>query len=357
MTYYIVLAILVALALPVGKRTRNVRAAFAVLLLLALGGLRDEVGTDWLAYKDVFDAVTIGEPFSTFREENGFLTLVQSVVSMGGGYAAFIFVTFALAFGTKVWAVRLFGVNLNAALVVYFSAIFLIYDLNGLRQGLALGFVMLAGWAAYRGYIFRFVAAMAAAASMHMISLIALPLWVLTKRWLFLEDPRKRVALLLAGCVCCYVAADWIANSDLSTYLALVNLVDRYDHYVDQFDTAFNPLGPGSLQRILVALVIALMIDAVNAPARLKAFLYNTHAAALLIFFLFSFNIEFMARLSFYFKCLDLVTLSLIYGAQPTLRSRRLFMAFLATLCFAQLFQILSIPEGGLVPYNLVFGR
>lgn len=357
MIYYLVLAVLVALALPASARTRSARAALAVLLLLGLGGLRDEVGTDWFAYKELFDSVGMGESFSTFREENGFLALVQSVGNLGGDFPTFVFVTFALALGTKAWAVRLFGVNLNAALLIYFSAIFLIYDVNGLRQGLALGFVMLAGWAAYEGHALRFVAAMAAAASMHMFALAALPIWVLTKRWLFLADRPQRVALLLASCVGCYAAAGTIANSDISGYLALVNLVDRYDYYVDQFDTSFNPLGPGSLQRILVALVIAVMIDAVKVPERLKAFLYNTHAAALLIYFLFSFNVEFMARLSFYFKCLDLVTLSLILSAQPTLRSRWLFMAFLATLCAAQVFQILSIPDGGLLPYQLVLGR
>jgi hypothetical protein len=357
MIYYLVLATLVVLALPLGKKTSKARALVAVLLLLGLGGLRYEVGTDWFAYLGVFDSVANGESFSTFREENGFLALAHIVSALGGGFSALVFVTFVVALGTKVWAVRLFGVNLNAALLLYFPAIFLIYDLNGLRQGLALGFVMLAGWAAYQAHILRFVVAMTAAASMHMIALLALPIWGFTKRGMFLEDRRLRVALLYGGCVVCYMTAGWIENLDLSSYLTLINLGDRYDYYVLHFDTKFNLFGPGALQRIIVALVIALMIDSVVAPARLKAFLFNAHAAALLMYFLFSFNIEFMARLSFYFKCLDLVTLSLIYGAQPTLARRLLFMGFLAALCFAQLFQILSLPEGGLLPYNLLMSR
>lgn len=357
MIYYVVMAILVALALPVSKSTRNARVAFAVLLLVGLGGLRHEVGTDWFAYEMLFESIHLGAPFSTFREENGFLALAQIVDTLGGGFPTFVFMAFALALGTKIWAVRLFGANLNVALLVYFSAICLIYDVNGLRQGLAMGFVMLAGWAAYRGQIVPFLSAIAAAASMHMFALITLPIWVFTKRWLFLNDRLKRATLLLGGCIGCYAAAGWIGNSDLSSSLALLNLVDRYDYYVDQFDTTFNPLGYGSVQRILVALVIALTIDAVKAPTRLKAFLYNTHATALFIYFLLSFNMELMARLSFYYKCMDIVTLSLIFGAQSTLVSRWLFIAFLSTLCFAQIFQILSIPDGGLQPYNLVLLR
>lgn len=354
MIYYVVLVILVSLALPIGKRTSDARAALAGLLLLSFGGLRYEVGTDWFTYKMLFDSINMGEPFSNFREENGFLALAQSVTTLGGGFQAFVFMAFAVALGAKIWAVRLFGANLNTALLVYFSAIFLIYDVNGLRQGLAMGFVMLAGWAAYRGQILPFLSAMAVAASMHMFALIALPIWLFTKRWLFLNDRLQRVTLLLVGCISCYAASGWIANSDLSSGLALFNLVDRYDYYLEHFDTTFNPLGPGSLQRILVALLIALMIDAVKAPGRLKAFLYNTHSAALFMYFLLSFNVELMARLSFYYKCMDIVTLSLIFGAQSSLLSRWLFIAFLTALCFAQMLQILSIPDGGLQPYNLV---
>jgi hypothetical protein len=356
MIYYVVLGILVLLALPIKNRTRGLRVGVGVLMILVLGGLRFEVGTDWFAYKELFDAITLGEPFSTFREENGFLTLALSVSSIGGGYAVFVLATFALALATKVWAIERFGVDVNAALITYFSAIFLIYDINGLRQGLALGFVMLAAWAAYRGMIWRFAFGMLAALSMHMIALVALPLWTFTRRWFYLKDRHNRIALLFAACLVCYATAGWLASSDLSNYLALVNLADRYDHYVDEFDTAFNPLGPGSIQRLVVATVIAVMIDAVQAPARLKTFLYNVHAASLLVYFLFSFNIEFMARLSFYFKCLDIVTLSLIFGAQTTLRARFFFLAFLSALCFAQLFQILSIPDGGLIPYKMLLG-
>jgi hypothetical protein len=355
--YYFVLATLVVLALPVSRSTSNARAAIAVALVLVVGGLRHEVGTDWFTYQAIFNSVTMDEAFSNFREEPGFLALLLSVSILGGGFPSVVLVIFAIALGTKIWALRLFGADLNAALLVYLSAIFLIYDMNGLRQGLALGFVMLAAWAAYKRRILPFITAMAAAASMHMFALIALPVWVMSKRWLFLDDRLMRLALLVMGCAGCYALSFWMPSSGLSSTMTSLNLGDRYNHFVENFTTIFDPLGPGSLQRILVAMIIASMLDTVKVPYRLKALLYNTHVTSLFIYFLFSFNMEFMARLSFYFKCMDIVTLSLIFGAQRNFRGRCVFLSFLTILCLGQMFQILSIPNGGLLPYSFNLDR
>ena len=106
-----------------------------------------------------------------------------------------------------------------------------------------------------------------------------------------------------------------------------------------------------------MALVVVFTIDSIAGPQRLKALLYNAHAVALLTYFLFSFNVEFMARISFYFKCLDLVTLPLILAAQVSPGRRLLFLAFLGSLAAAQVYQILSIPDGGLLPYRNLWWR
>jgi EpsG family len=357
MIYFLTLLLLAALAMPPDNGTRPARVTVALLVLLLLGGLRDQVGTDWDAYMDVFDAVGAGESFSALREENGFLSLVWALHALGGGFGLFVFLLFALSLGIKAFAARLYGVELNAALLIYFSAIFLIYDVNGLRQGLAMGLVLVASWAAYQGHALRFAGTMSLAVSVHMIALVALPMYGMTKTLLFVQNQWARAGLLLVGCVLCYFGAGVVSSSTLSNYLEVVNLVDRYDYYLEQFDTAFNPLGPGSLQRILVALVVVFTIDSIATPRRLKVFLYNAHALALLSYFLFSFNVEFMARISFYYKCLDLVTLPLILTAQPSLTRRLLFLAFLASLTSAQVYQVLSIPDGGLLPYRSLWWR
>lgn len=349
--YFFLLALLCALALPSDSSSRGVREWFAIVLVLLFGGLRFEVGTDWLAYKDVFEAVARGEPFNTFREENGFLAVVWASTKIGG-HAAHVFLLFALTLAVKIYAFKLYRIEMNAALLIYFSAILLIYDVNGIRQGMALGFVLLAGWAAYRRRLVYFACSMALAASVHMISLVALPVYAMTRNLLYLRVPHERAALLVAGCVACYLASDAISTSVLPGYLEIFNLLDRYDHYIEEFSGAFNPLGPGSIQRILVAMVIVFSIDGIRGPRRLKALLFNAHAASLFTYFLLSFNLEFMARVSFYFKCFDLVTLSLILAAQRTAETRLLFFGFIAVLAGAQMFQILSIPDGGLIPYR-----
>jgi hypothetical protein len=353
MIYYVVLAALVCLAIPSGEASRPVREVLGVVLLILFGGLRYEVGTDWFVYRSIFDAVASGEPFDSFKEENGFLVLVAFAASFGEHWM-FILCLFVLTLAVKVIAVKLFSIELNVALVVYFAAICLIYDVNGLRQGLAIGLILLAGWAAYRGFAFRFAIAMTLAGSVHAVALVALPLYAMTKRLLFLPNRWGRLVLLLGGCVLCYLGANAIATSSLPNYLEAINQLDRYNHYVDHFSNRFDPFGPGALQRIAVALVVIYYIDAAMVPQRLKALLYNAHAAALLSYFLLSFNLEFMARISFYYKSFDLITLPLILAVQRSAQGRLLFIAFIAIVAFGQVFQILGIPDGGLLPYRSV---
>jgi hypothetical protein len=357
MIYYLVLLLLILFALPSSSVPTSARVGAALVLLLAFGGLRHEVGADWFAYASVFEAVGSGSPFSELREENGYLSLNYLVATLGGGFGLFTFSAFALALSTKVYAVKKFGADVNVALFLYFSAILLIYDLNGLRQGLAMGFVMLAGLFAYQKRPLPFIGWMAAAASMHMVALTALPLYWMGNRFFYLQNPRHRFALLIAAGFGCFALGEVIASSSLSSYLALFNLLDRYDAYMDIFDAKFDPLGPGSIQRLVLMTVIAFTIDKAAASDRLKALLFNCHAAAFLLYFLLHFNMEFMARVSFFYKCFDLVTLPLILYGIKRFDRRLLFLAFLAGLAALQAFQILSIPDGNLIPYtNLASG-
>ena len=168
MIYYVIAALLLgATALPRGD-VRWAMGWLAIALLIALGGLRYEVGTDWESYLDLFNLVAQGESFSDLREENGFLVMVKGAQFFLLSYPGFVFALFALSFSLKLYAIFKFRADVLVSLIVYFFSAFLIYDFNGLRQGLALGFVMCAGWFAVQSRPFAFLGTMALAASTHM---------------------------------------------------------------------------------------------------------------------------------------------------------------------------------------------
>ncbi len=353
MIYYTVAALLLcAAALPQGP-ARLAAACYAAIFLFAFGGLRFEVGTDWDSYLDVFEAVAQGESFADMREEAGFLGLVFVFQLFSKSYPAFIFSLFVLSLSVKLYAIFRFKADIVVALIVYFCSVFLIYDVNGLRQGLALGFALCAGWYAVKSRVYSFIIAMALAISVHTVALVALPIyWLANVNWFNRQRIRLRCGIA-AGAVVFSYALSWIlASTDISVYLELVNLTSRYNHYVDNFDTKFSPLGLGSLQRIFVLGVALIMQNRLACPRRVSALLVNTYVVATCIFFALSFNIEFMARVSFYYKIFDIILIAMISKTVKSQVENALFITLLGMLLFGSISQILSIPDGGLLPYK-----
>lgn len=353
MIYYTVAALLLcAAALPRGP-ARLAAARYAGILLLAFGGLRFEVGTDWDSYLDVFEAVGQGENFNDLREEAGFLTLVVIFQFFSKSYPAFVFSVFVLSFSVKLYAICRFKADIVVALIIYFCSVFLIYDVNGLRQGLALGFVLCAGWYAVQSRIYSFIVSMALAISVHTVALVALPIYWLAKvNWFNRQSIHLQYGIAAGMVIFAYALSLLLVSTDISAYLDFVNLTSRYNHYVDNFDTKFSPLGLGSLQRIFVLGVALYMQNRLACPLRITALLVNTYLVATFIFFALSFNIEFMARVSFYYKVFDIILIAMISTTAKSRAENALFITLLGVLLFGSIFQLLSIPDGGLSPYK-----
>jgi EpsG family len=356
MIYYLTAAMLLGAAVLPRSDVRWAMGWLAIALVLALGGLRFEVGTDWDSYREVFNQVAQGESFSDLREENGFLSLASGFQFLSTSYPGFIFALFALSFSLKLYAIFRFRADVVVSLIVYFYSALLIYDVNGLRQGLALGFVMCAGWFAVQSRPLAYLGAMLLAASMHTVALVALPVyWMANVSWINRKPVRFQYVVVGSAMVFGYALSRGLAQTEVSTYLELINLAGRYYHYIDNFEQAFSPFGLGSLQRIFILGLAIWAQRRLVAPERVTCLLVNTYITATFIFFVLSFNIEFMARVSFYYKIFDIILISLIFKSLKTPLEICAFLGFLATLLFGSIYQLLSIPEGGLVPYRFQF--
>ena len=356
MIYYVIATLLLGAAALPQSNVRRALGWIAIALLIALGGLRFEVGTDWESYLDLFNLVGQGESFSDLREENGFLILVRGSQFFSFSYQGFVFALFLLAFTLKLYAIFKFRADVLVSLIVYFYSAFLIYDVNGLRQGLALGFVMCAGWFAVQSRPVAFLGAMALAGSMHTVALVALPVYLMANlSWLSRKRLRVQYVTVAALMSFGYALSRALAQTDASVYLDLINLAGRYYHYIDNFEQTFSPAGLGSLQRIFILGLALYMQRRLVAPQRTALLLVNTYIAATFIFYVLSFNIEFMARVSFYYKIFDIILISIMFRSLKTRLEITAFFALLATLLFGSLYQLLSIPEGGLLPYRFRF--
>ena len=353
MIYFIIAGLLLcAAAVPRGE-ARSAAAWLAVLVLVAIGGLRLEVGTDWDAYHEVFNMIAQGESFSDLREESGFLSLIVIFQLFSNNYLLFVFTLFVLSFALKLYAIDRFHADIIVSLIVYFSSAFLIYDVNGLRQGLALGFVLCAGWFSVQSRIIPFLIAMALAISVHAVALVALPIyWMANFCWFNRQPLHRQYFVAAAAMFLGYALSLVLASTDATVYLDLINLTSRYNHYVDNFEKVFSPLGLGSLQRIFVLALALYMQDKLRCSQRTAALLVNTYVVASFIFFVLSFNIEFMARVSFYYKIFDVILISIIFKSLKSPAENASFVIILGAVLFGSIYQILSIPDGGLLPYK-----
>ena len=185
---------------------------------------------------------------------------------------------------------------------------------------------------------------------------MALPVyWMANVSWLSRKPLHLQYVMVGSTMVFGYALSRTLAQTDVSVYLELINLTGRYYHYIDNFEQTFSPFGLGSLQRMFILGLALYMQSRLVAPRRAALLLVNTYIAATFIFFVLSFNIEFMARVSFYYKIFDIILMSVMFRSLKNPLEKVAFVCLLATLLFGSIYQLLSIPDGGLLPYRFQF--
>ena len=358
MIYYLLAGMFLSFAIIPRQHFRLAATALTVVAICVFGGLRFGVGTDWSSYEQVFELVGRGDSFSEFREETGFLLLTLAFNFISNNYSVFIFGLFVISYSIKLYAVVKFKADIIVSTIIYFVTIFLIYDVNGLRQGLAMGFVLCAGYFAVQQRLFLYLIAISLAVSVHMVALVALPIyWMTNSTWLT-RRPLAAQYFVTAVLIALGLAiSKVIGGTDAAVYLEIFNLATRYTHYIDNFQKEFSILGLGSMQRLFIIGMILYMRETFDCTDRTKALLINCYVMSTFLFFVLSFNLEFMARVSFYYKAFEIITLSIVFKSLKRPLPRIAFWLFLFLLTFGAIYQLLSAPDGGLLPYKSVLLR
>jgi EpsG family len=184
MTLYWLLFLFPAMVaiLNVQADLRQAKAAIpwtiAWLTLVAVIGLRFEVGGDWGNYLNNLDTV-IG-PFSEvfFRGDVGYEILSWIGVEVGGGIY-FVNIACAIMFSTGLVAFARSQPRPWVALVVAIPYLVIVVAMGYTRQGAAIGLMMLGLNALARRRTFMFVFLMLIAAAMHKSAIVMLPLAIL----------------------------------------------------------------------------------------------------------------------------------------------------------------------------------
>lgn len=136
-----------------GLLPKNKRFEYFVLsIFVFIAGFRYETGVDWAGYSDYYDEiVALDEAFNKDNFKNIFVTLdvgyalLNSIVKMFNGGIQTIFFVVSLLSSILLWKnLRRYTEYVITGMLIYYSFYFFIFDMSGLRQGLAIQIIIFA---------------------------------------------------------------------------------------------------------------------------------------------------------------------------------------------------------------------
>ncbi len=320
--------------------------------VVMFGGARYQVGADWDAYLHFYEETSlVFDPLIFTREY-----LFKSLVYIAGGvlgldYCFFVLIIFTVAFGLKAWVIYKTSPSVPLAILIYYGTVFLYFDINGIRQGLALGFTMLAIFALLRKCPVGFYCCAAVAVLVHTSALVFLPLHILSK--IRLKPVSVGVILVSAYLVRSHFSAMLERVGLLNSLLSVEELL-RYNHYAadTHYGRMIGLLDLAMLQRVVVLLAFLCFYSKIKAADEYKRILLNAYFVSVLVFVLFSSAQEMAARLSFYYKVVDIIVLPMLVASVGGFFSRIVTISIVVFLVCLLMSRILAIPDNYLEPYQ-----
>ncbi len=319
----------------------------AVVLLLFIGMFRHiSVGTDTYMYFSLFKYPE--------KIEVGYIALVNILKRLGSNFTVFLSVVFFTALCCKLIYFKKLAHSFVLAILIYSGFWFLVYDLNAIRQGLALGFVGLSlvnlNEKKYRGYYLMMVLAIIN----HYSAIVFLPLVWFVRSFkctakIFLMVLGVAVLLTIskmAEPIITYISNVIGAGSHLASKASAYQNDDEYNR--DVFYSISTVI------RILVAIISLFTLTRVKINHQLRNMLLWCALLNIVVYIVFS-QFEIIAtRLSLYYRFAECIIFSLL----PQLSSSKFIKFLVGLLVFVyvalQIYQTLSIKNNNLIPYRSV---
>jgi hypothetical protein len=319
-----------------------------VLTILIVGCLRDGVGTDWYSYHHLF------ANSSNADVEHGFKLIADIVKAIGGGFNFFMALFFLTAFTLKYQYFLRLSPSVALSLLLYSGFWFMTYDLNGIRQGMALAFTGLAFLFAYQRKFSMYCIAMFLAIINHVTACIFLPFY-------FLVNIRFSRKVFIWGVVVLFLVAMFNITDLLYEQIEILLgddniLVRKMQAY--QSDPSYGSsilFSFTTIHRFFIFFLILFCSRFYPLPQKLSNILVISAFLNIALYLCFA-KYELVAtRITLYYRfaeCISLAALPFIF----TKKSKQVATVFLLlTYVVWQIYMTLSIPNGNLLPYKSIF--
>jgi len=206
----------------------------------------------------------------------------------------------------------------------------------------------------YQRLLWRFLSVIALASLFHTSALIFLPFY-----WLSQIRFRRRMHLVAFMVISLLFSVQIKSSIQSSAFLQYILSIESFLHYGSYLNEdaeifrSISILSIGTLQRIIVWAVFVYNVDKIKCEEGFKSLLMNGYTIAVVLFVVLSFSAEFAARLSYYYKALEIILIPLVISSQQRLVNRFGLLCFFAVLYFVGVSRLLTAEQNGLIPYKV----
>jgi len=216
--YYLALHLSTFILIFLKKHIRDKNLLFiffitVVFFAMLLPAIRLDVGHDYYAYYDIFNAVEPLSKYSSFENmflcfsnihgEKGFLFIISIFKEIDLSFEFFIFFIAFLNFLILTFALikfqKEFNINIFFSLFLYISLFYFISHFSQIRFGLVIVIFLLSIYFMYHNKMFLYLFTILFGTLFHKIILFALPLYFL--RNLNIQSYSKSIMILVVGFV------------------------------------------------------------------------------------------------------------------------------------------------------------
>ncbi|SEW14473.1 EpsG family protein [Chitinophaga sp. YR573] len=353
MIYYCILLILFFfsfLELSKIQKVHKLYILFTVLVMfVVIGGLRFEVGVDWFSYKDIFRDIT-NKTASTYPLEPLYILFNLIIKDIGGSYQLVVFSVALIAITLKLTTYFKYSPYVMASLMVYLSVQFMAYELNGVRQGLAVGIAYTSIGFLLQRRLVPYLIIVGIACMVHYSAIIFLPFYFIANKEIRLSVINIGIfGSLLIGIFLQSLLKNLITNH-LTGDMYLAAKVLSYSEDDTYGESA--SLGFSAVHRLVIFYIFLLNRGKFSISDKFYRLLLNAYFISLLIYFLLS-PIQILAgRLGLYYRVADVFIIALFLDLGKDLKTKFIILVLIALYCYWGVRTNLVLPDNGLIPYK-----
>lgn len=323
-------------------------ASTFLLFVLLIGMFRGiGIGTDYYSYYYIFKAES--------DIEIGFVELIRFVKYLGGNFQIFISFIFLSSFLIKIYFFQKISPIPYISLMIYLGFWFLVYDMNGIRQGLAMSITLAASWYLLRNEKKTYFLLVLLAILFHYSAIVFLPFVFILKK-----EFSNKTAIILVGVF--LLIAQFNISESITMYI--INFLG-FDNVVAEKistysrDTLYNANvlhSFSTIHRLFIMGCIMYLLPKVSMNPALRNLLLWASVISILLYLLFC-NIEIIAtRLSLYYRFFECISLACFPLAFAKNNSRLFVGGILLLYVIFQVMSTLNVDGGSnLEPYYFCF--